>query len=381
MNADAPSSGHPAIRVERALWASLPVPAFLIDPDDTITDINAAAEGFLNASARAVTGTPVWDLIAVDAPIEEAFARARSGGTTLFVNDVDVGSGQRAPMQSQLQIAPLTGAEGVMILMISPRELAGRMTQSQSVKSAAKSAIGMAEMLAHEIKNPLAGITGAAQLLSMNLHKDDLELTDLIVAESRRIVKLLEQVEQFGNLTQPERSAVNLHDVLDRARRSALLGFGAHMKIIEDYDPSLPHAWGDKDQLLQVVLNLLKNASEAADSKGGTIRLHSFFEHSFRLRRADGSGMALPLQIEVIDDGPGLPEHIRGDVFDPFVSGRENGTGLGLALVNKIVSEHGGWISVTSVPGRTVFRISLPRADDRKPENTKPGADTPQQES
>jgi len=217
-------------------------------------------------------------------------------------------------------------------------------------------------MLAHEIKNPLAGITGAAQLLSMNLKAEDLELTDLIVEETRRIVKLLEQVEQFGNLSPPDRKPVNVHDVLDRARRSALLGFGAQMKIIEDYDPSLPLALGDPDQLVQVVLNLLKNASEAAGDAGGKIRLHSYFEHSFRLRRSDGSGQSLPLQIEVIDDGPGLPPDIKDDIFDPFVSGKENGTGLGLALVSKIISDHNGWISVDSVPGRTVFRISLPRA-------------------
>ncbi|MCL4157152.1 UNVERIFIED_CONTAM: hypothetical protein GTU68_026318 [Idotea baltica] len=359
--------------IERGLWASLPVPTVLVGEDDLIVDINAAAEGFLNASAKAICGVPVWDIIAIDAPLEEAFARARETQTTLFVNDVDVGSGQRAPLQSQLQIAPLSNAPGVMILMISPRELAGRMTQNQTVKSAAKSAIGMAEMLAHEIKNPLAGITGAAQLLSMNLSSEDLELTDLIVAESRRIVKLLEQVEQFGNLTVPTRAAVNLHDVLDRSRRSALLGFGGHMRIVEDYDPSLPLAWGDKDQLLQVVLNLIKNASEAAGDSGGTIRLHSYYEHSFRLRRADGKGVPLPLQIEVIDDGPGLPEHIASDVFDPFVSGRDNGTGLGLALVSKIVSEHDGWISVTSTPGHTVFRISLPRADAAEERNRTAG--------
>lgn len=344
-----------------AIWASLPVPAFLIDAQDRITDVNSAAEGFLNASRKSVFGVPVWDLVAIDAPIEEAFARARGNGTPLFVNDIDVGTGSRAPLQCALQIAPLVGHPGSMMMIVSPRELAGRMTQSHSVKSAAKSAIGMAEMLAHEIKNPLAGITGAAQLLSMNLAPEDLELTDLIVEESRRIVKLLEQVEQFGNLSAPDQRPVNVHDVLDRARRSALLGFGAHMNIVEDYDPSLPLALGDPDQLLQVVLNLLKNASEAADPKGGTIRLHTYFEHSFRLRRSDGSGQSLPLQVEVIDDGPGLPDNIRGDIFDPFVSGRDNGTGLGLALVSKIVSDHGGWISVTSVPGRTVFRLSLPR--------------------
>ena len=341
------------------IWTSIPVPAILLDGQDLICEINPAAEGFLNASNKSIKGSPVFDRIMVDAPLEESFHRAKTLRTPLFVNDVDVGTGDRAPLQCNLKFAPVVGTDDHMILMIAPRELAGRMTQTQTVKSAAKSAIGMAEMLAHEIKNPLAGITGAAQLLSMGLEPSDLELTDLIVEETRRIVKLLEQVEQFGNLREPVRCEVNIHDILDRARRSALLGFGAHMAIVEDYDPSLPAAFGDSDQLLQVLLNLIKNASEASPH-GGTIRLRTFYEHSFRLRRSDGSGQALPLQIEIIDDGPGLPEEIKNDVFDPFVSGRENGTGLGLALASKIISDHNGWISVNSVPGRTVFRISLP---------------------
>lgn len=347
---------------DTTIWMSLPVASVLIDANDNIANINPAAEGFFNNSAKALKGRPIWDKLAVDAPIEDALARARKNSSPLFVNDVHVGSGERAPLLCNLQIAPLMDNDGVMVLMISPREMAGRISQSQGVKSAAKSAIGMAEMLAHEIKNPLAGITGAAQLLSMNLTPEDLELTDLIVEESRRIVKLLEQVEQFGNLTVPEMSAVNLHDVLDRARRSALLGYGAHMKIDEKYDPSLPLAHADSDQLLQVILNLLKNASEAAGKTNGTITLRTYFEHSFRLRRANGPGLALPLQIEVIDDGPGLPPDLADDIFDPFVSGRENGTGLGLALVSKIISDHGGWIAVESIPGRTVFRLSLPMA-------------------
>ncbi|OUS33426.1 PAS domain-containing sensor histidine kinase [Rhodobacterales bacterium 56_14_T64] len=346
---------------DATLWSSLPIPAFLIDADDRIIEMNSAAEGFLNSSRKSVLGRPVWDEIAIDAPIEGAFARARRDDAPLFVNDIDVGSGNRAPLQCGIQVAPVAGHPGQMLLMLSPRELAGRMTRTHSAKSAAQSAIGMAEMLAHEIKNPLAGITGAAQLLSMNLVPEDMELTDLIVGECRRIVKLLEQVEQFGNLSEPDFHPVNLHDVLDRARRSAALGFGAHMTITEDYDPSLPMAWGDADQLLQVVLNLLKNASEAADSTHGTIKIRTFYEHSFRLRRSDGTGKTLPLQIEIIDDGPGLPPAIRDDIFDPFVSGRENGTGLGLALVSKIISDHNGWISVSSAPGRTVFRLSLSR--------------------
>lgn len=342
------------------IWASLPMPAILIDEGNRIEEINPAAESFLNTSARHVKGQPVLDVLAIDAEMDEGFARVRANQAALFINDVDVTSGERPPVHCTVQVAPVQDAPATLLLVLSPRELADRLGRGTGVKAAAKSAIGMAEMLAHEIKNPLAGISGAAQLLSMNLSPEDRELTDLIVEETRRVVKLLEQVEQFGNLRPPDRQAVNLHDVLDRARRSALVGFGSRMTFVEDYDPSLPAAWADPDQLQQVFLNLLKNASEAAGPKGGTIRLRSFYDHALRLRRADGSGAALPLTIEIIDDGPGIPPGIAAEVFEPFVSGRPNGTGLGLALVSKIMSDHDGWIAVDSVPGRTVFRLSLP---------------------
>lgn len=343
------------------IWAALPVPVMLVDADNLIIDVNPAAEDFFNASVKSMLGAPLWDKVAIDAPVEEAFARCRRDQSSLYVNDVDVGGGNRPPLQCNVQIAPLDRAQDTMLFLIQPREFSGRLGNSRSVHSAAKSAIGMAEMLAHEIKNPLAGITGAAQLLSMNLPQTDLELTDLIVEESRRIVKLLEQVEQFGNLRPPETQAVNLHDILDRARKSATLSYGAHMGFVEDFDPSLPEALCDPDQILQVVQNLIKNACEACKD-GGEIRLRTFYEHSLRLRRKDGSGNSLPLQIEIQDNGPGLPDAIAGEVFEPFISGKENGTGLGLALVSKIISDHGGWIGVESVPGRTVFRISLPVA-------------------
>ncbi|MDP2084532.1 MAG: ATP-binding protein [Gemmobacter sp.] len=348
------------------IWASLPIPAVLIAADNRIEEINPAAELFLNASARTLSGQPVLDALSVDAPLDEGFARVRANQAALFINDVDVTSGERPPVQCTIQVAPLQDAPNRLLLLISPRELADRLGRGTSVKAAAKSAIGMAEMLAHEIKNPLAGISGAAQLLSMNLGPEDRELTDLIVEETRRVVKLLEQVEQFGNLRPPDRVAINLHDVLDRARRSALVGFGSRMTFVEDYDPSLPQAWADPDQLQQVFLNLLKNASEAAGPGGGTIRLRSFYDHALRRRNADGTGSALPLNIEIIDDGPGLPPAIAGEIFEPFVSGRPNGTGLGLALVSKIISDHDGWIAVDSVPGRTVFRLSLPMVPNER---------------
>lgn len=344
-----------------ALWASLPLPALLVGPDGQVLDANPAAESFLNLSARALKEQPFLDRVAIDAPLETVLDRVRSDRAPVFIHDVAIGTGERAPMLCNLQATTLADDPETVLLLIAPREIADRLGRGGAVKSSAKSAIGMAEMLAHEIKNPLAGITGAAQLLAMSLPPQDQELTDLIVLESRRIVKLLEQVEQFGNLRPPELSAINIHDILDRARRSAILGFAAHMTIAEDYDPSLPPTFGDTDQLVQVFLNLLKNAAEAQSARG-TIRIRSFYDHGLRLRRPDGTGTALPLQVEVIDDGPGIAPEIAADIFDPFVSGRENGTGLGLALVSKILAAHGGWIAVESQPGRTVFRVSLPIA-------------------
>lgn len=345
----------------RALWISLPMPALLINDQGNITQVNPAAETFLNLSQRNLLGQPVLDRLSIDAPMEDALSRVRAHQSPLVIAQADVTTGERAPMQCALHLAPLQDSSDIL-LMIAPRDIADRLGRSMQVSSAAKSAIGMAEMLAHEIKNPLAGISGAAQLLAMGLGAEDRELTDLIVEETRRIVKLLEQVEQFGNLRPPARRSVNLHDALDRARRSALVGFGAKMRIIEDYDPSLPPTFADADQLMQVFLNLLKNAAEAAGNTGGIIRLHTFYDHALRRRRKDGSQAILPLQIEIIDDGPGIPPDIAAEIFEPFVSGRENGTGLGLALVSKIITDHEGWISVDSHPGRTVFRISLPLA-------------------
>ena len=344
------------------LWPSLPMPAFLIGPDDRIVEINPAAEQFLNASARSVRGAPIFDRLAVDAPVGGVLDRVRRDESPLFINNVYIGSGARPPVMCNVQIAPVIGSQGYVLLLMEERQIADRLTQSHLAKSAAKSAIGMAEMLAHEIKNPLAGIAGAAQLLSMSLDGEDRELTDLIVAETRRVTKLLEQVEHFGNLSPPQRRVVNVHDLLDRARRSAAVGFAAGMRLVEHYDPSLPPTFVDGDQMLQVFLNLLKNAAQAAGGRGGTVIIRTFYEPSLRLRRSDGTGAALPLQVEIVDDGPGLPPDIAAEVFEPFVSGRENGTGLGLALVSKIISEHDGWIAVDSVPGRTAFRISLPVA-------------------
>ncbi len=352
-----------------SLWNALPMPAFLIDGDNRISAVNSAGEGFVVASSKSLTGKRCIDKITTGAALEEMFARVRASNSPLSINDVKAGPISQTGVRCNIQITPVSlhqpFNQPLLLLLFSPRD--GRKQIKRA--SSAKSVIGMAEMLAHEIKNPLAGITGAAQLLAMNLPKADLEMTDLIVAEVRRVVSLLDQVEQFGNLSPPDCKAVNIHDVLDRARKSAALGFAAHMQIDLDYDPSLPDTWADADQLIQVVLNLLKNAAQVADKTGGKIIIRSAFDNSMRLRRADGPAKPLPILLEIIDDGPGIPAEIASDIFAPFVSGRENGTGLGLALVSKIIADHQGWIGVDSKPGRTAFQIYLPKisAPKRRP--------------
>ena len=345
------------------IWSALPLPALMVaslEGVETVVDCNPAAEQFLSLSRRSVKERALAQLVQIDTNMDAALVRCRLNRAPVFINDVHVTLGERAPLVCSLQLALLGDGDNLVLMLISPREIAGRLGQADGIRQSARSAIGMSQMLAHEIKNPLAGIAGAAQLLSMGLGPDDRELTDLIVAETQRIVKLLNQVEQFGNQRPPDCGPVNIHDVLERARRSAEVGFAAHMRLMVDYDPSLPSVWADPDQLLQVFLNLLKNAAQV-QPMGGTIRLRSYFEHSLRRRNAAGQDVALPIHVEIVDDGPGIPPEIADEIFDPFVSGRENGTGLGLALVSKIIDAHQGWVSVESAPGRTCFRISLPR--------------------
>ncbi len=341
-----------------SIWQALPIPALLLDAGDRIVSVNGAAEGFLNRSTKTLADKLLSRVLDFDGGLAPAMARVRRTEAPLTLHDTTLRVGAGPSVRCDMHLAPF---EQGTLLLIAPQDIADRLDRARNSRAAARSAIGMAEMLAHEIKNPLAGIIGAAQLLGMNLMGEDLELTDLIVGESRRIVKLLEQVEQFGNLRPPERRAVNIHDVLDRARRSAMVGFAAHMTILEAYDPSLPQAWIDPDQMLQVVLNLLRNAAQVG-THGGRITIRTFYDQSLRVRRPDGTHDTVPLQVEIADDGPGIAPEMAASMFEPFVSGRENGTGLGLALVSKIVHEHDGWISVDSVPGRTAFRLSLPLA-------------------
>lgn len=359
---------------------ALPLPGFILDGYSRFVGLNDTAEIWLNLSRRMAFGHRLNDEIIqsrlrIVPNIFPLIERVRNNQYVINQPGFRFELGNRAGgyyvRSGDLHLGPASPdlPEGVIVL-VAPTDAAAGMEPGYAARKAVRQAVGMAEMLVHEIKNPLSGIRGAAQLLSVNMTNEDRELTDLIVTESRRIVSLLDQVEQFGNTTMPVLKSVNLHDVLERTRRLAECGFADDHKIITEYDPSLPNALGDQDQLVQVILNLLKNAVEALNKSVGdgsgkpTIRIRSFYDGALRITSPENSpaGLILPLQIEIEDNGPGIPEAIASQIFEPFVSGRTNGTGLGLALVSKIIADHGGWLRVESRIGRTVFRISLPRA-------------------
>ena len=224
----------------------------------------------------------------------------------------------------------------------------------------------MAAMLAHEVKNPLSGIRGAAQLLEQDTDEAGRELTQLICDETDRIVALVDRMEAFSGHAPISRSEVNIHEVLDRVRKIGQSGFARHVRIAEDYDPSLPPVYGDRDLLLQVFLNLVKNAAEAAPEAGGEIMLTTAYRHGLRLAVPGGDGRRhLPLMVSVADNGGGIPDNLKPHLFDPFVTTKRKGTGLGLALVAKVIGDHGGVIEFDSQPRRTVFRVFLPILSQR----------------
>ena len=254
--------------------------------------------------------------------------------------------------------------------MLQERTIADKMDRQLTHRGAARSITALGAMLAHEIKNPLSGIRGAAQLLEQSADEDDRMLTRLICDETDRIVKLVERMELFGDERPIERGPVNVHGVLDHVKRLAQSGFARHIRFVENYDPSLPPVLGNRDQLIQVVLNLVKNAAEAigaryARTARSPSRPRSAPACACRCRER-ASGVSLPIEVSIRDNGPGIPPDLVGDLFDPFVTTKAQGSGLGLALVAKIVGDHGGIVECDPAPRRTTFRILLPmhRADD-----------------
>jgi two-component system nitrogen regulation sensor histidine kinase GlnL len=344
-----------------ALLAALPNAVIALDRGATVRFVNPAAEQLFGAGAGALIGHPLEDFIPPQSPVF-ALAEAvwRSGGS-IAEYDVVVEGPRFSARSMTIQGAPAGENADLLVLTLHERSMADKMDRQLTHLNAARSVTAMAAMLAHEVKNPLSGIRGAAQLLEQDADEAGRELTQLICDETDRIVALVNRMEAFSEHATLSRVEVNIHEVLDRVRKIAQTGFARHAAIREEYDPSLPPVHGDRDLLLQVFLNLVKNAGEAISSPGGEIVLTTAYRHGLRLAAPGSDGRRhLPLMVSIADNGAGIPDDLKPHLFDPFVTTKRNGTGLGLALVAKVIGDHGGVIEFDSQPRRTVFRVFLP---------------------
>lgn len=343
-----------------AILAALPSPVITIDREGRIRFLNPAGEHFLGSSAQSLAGMRLADLVPAKSPLLALIERARQAEGMVREYDLLL-EGPRFGSH-RLTIAAVPTGTGELVLSLEERSIAGQMDRHLAHQNAARSLTAMAAMLAHEVKNPLSGIRGAAQLLEQDSDRSGRALTGLICEETDRIVALLDRMESFAGARPLARTAVNVHEVLERVRRSAQSGFARHVRFVESYDPSLPPVLGEHDLLVQVFLNLVKNAAEALSGEGAQILLKTAFRSGLKLAAPGGGRQHLPLLVTITDNGPGIPEELRPYLFEPFVTSKRNGTGLGLALTAKVIADHGGVIEFDSEPKRTEFRVFLPMA-------------------
>jgi two-component system nitrogen regulation sensor histidine kinase GlnL len=350
-----------------SVLAALPDPVVVVDRAGTIRFVNPAAEQFFGCGAVALAGSALADLVAPESALLSLVASVWQGGNTISGYDLLIEGPRIGSRMVTIQGAPIGEEGGRLVLSLHERAMAEKLDRHLTQRKTTRSLSAMAAMLAHEVKNPLSGIRGAAQLLEQDLPPAGHELTRLICEETDRIVALLDRMEGFADHRPIARGAVNIHEVLERVRRIAQSGFARHVHLIEEYDPSLPPVLGDRDLLVQVFLNLVKNAAEAAPNADGEIVLTTAYRHGLKIRVAGRGRTHLPLMVSVRDNGAGIPEEVRPHLFDPFVTTKRHGRGLGLALVAKLVGDHGGVVECDSEPRRTVFRVFLPVAPVESP--------------
>lgn len=348
----------------------LPHPMLTIGPSGGILEANSAAEMFFDLSRTALRRRTLVTLLPLGSPLLELVQQVQRTG--IAVNEYRIEAGTQRTGDGKLadiHAIPLPDTPGAVLVMLQERTIAEKMDRQLLHRGAARSISAMGSMLAHEIKNPLAGIRGAAQLLETSVSDEDRPLTFLICEETDRIVRIVDRFAAFSDDRPVQHDSINIHTVLDQVKRAAKAGFARHINIVEAYDPSLPPVSGEHGQLVQVFLNLVKNAAEAIgmQARDGEIVLSTAYRQGVRMRTGTSAKpVSLPLEIGIRDNGTGVPPELLPLLFDPFVTTKSNGTGLGLALVAKIIGDHGGIVECEAQPRRTLFRVLMPihAADD-----------------
>jgi two-component system nitrogen regulation sensor histidine kinase GlnL len=357
-----PQGGETGVGADIA--GALPMPIIMVGVADELLYANQAAEEFFAMGVGPLLKQKLTDLLPFGSPLLQLVSQARERGASIAERNVDLSTPRLGDCLADVTLTP-SGVGDAVIVLFQERGLARRIDRQLLYRGAARSMSGMAAVLAHEIKNPLAGIRGAAQLLEDVVPPGDRALAQLICNEADRIRALIDRMETFGDPMALTRAPVNIHEVLGRVKLVTETSFGRRLRIVENFDPSLPPVWGDRDNLIQAFMNIVRNAADAAPAEQGEIVLSTAFRPGVRIAAAGSAQnsrerLSLPLEVTVRDNGSGVPADLLPYIFDLFITTKSHGAGLGLPLVAKIIADHGGVIECESQPRRTVFRVLLP---------------------